>query len=94
MPVEFIVGAAVGVAAASRPIRNAFRKGLIYTVGGVLVAYDKVAAMAHGVRRTVHEATASPPKAAAPNSATPLAAPEASPANVSVNPPAPAGTPS
>jgi len=93
MPVEFIVGAVVGGAAVSRRIRQALRKGLIYGVGGALVTYDKVAAMAHGVRRSVHEATAAAeqPKATVPVSPTP--APEPAPAKETVTAASPAGTP-
>jgi hypothetical protein len=100
MPFEFIVGAVVGGAAVSRRVRQAVRKGLIYGVGGALVAYDKVAAMAHGVRNSVHKATATAgnAQATADNAqakvpVTPAPAPEATPQNVSANTPTPVGTP-
>jgi hypothetical protein len=94
MPFEFIVGAVVGGAAVSRRIRQAVRKGVIYGVGGALVAYDKVASMAHGVRRSVHHATAANDKAAATVPVSPAPAPETAPQNVTVNAASPAGTPS
>jgi hypothetical protein len=72
MPFELVVGLAVGAAAASPTVRKAVRKGMIYGLGGVLVAYDKMAAMAHeaaqGARRGVAAA------AAANEPATPAAA--------------------
>jgi hypothetical protein len=101
MPFEFIVGAVVGGAAVSQRIRKAVRKGLIYGVGGALVAFDKVAAMAHGVRQGVHKATASTEKATATVPVSPTAAPatgaapsEAAPQVVTVNASSPVGTPS
>jgi hypothetical protein len=94
MPVEFIVGAVVGGAAVSRRVRQALRKSLIYGVGGALVAYDKVAAMAHGVRGSVHRATAPPENVTANGPVSPNTASETNPQTVSVSPSAPAGTPS
>jgi hypothetical protein len=58
MPAEFIIGAAIGAAVASTHVRKAFRRGLVYGVGGVLVAYDKLAAGAHAVAQSAREATA------------------------------------
>jgi hypothetical protein len=94
MPFEFIVGAAVGVAAGSKRIRQTVRKGLIYGVGGVLVTFDKLAAMGHAARRSVHEATAPPGQ---PNTATPVnpaPQPQAAPQETSGHVASPAGTPS
>jgi hypothetical protein len=51
MPLELIVGAAVGAAAASPKIRSAVRRGMIYGLGGLLVAYDRVSAMAQEAAR-------------------------------------------
>jgi hypothetical protein len=59
MPAEFIVGAAIGAAVASTQVRKAVRRGLIYGVGGVLVAYDRLAAGVHAVAQSAREATAS-----------------------------------
>jgi hypothetical protein len=56
MPVDFIVGAAIGAAAASTKVRKAVRQGMIYGVGGVLVAYDKLAASAHAVAQSARQA--------------------------------------
>jgi hypothetical protein len=79
MPAEFIIGAAIGAAAASTHVRKAVRRGLIYSVGGVLVAYDKLAAGAHAVAQSAREATAAAKeRAAAPANGSP-AAPGASP---------------
>jgi hypothetical protein len=47
MPLELIVGAAVGAAAANPTVRKTIRQGMIRGLGGLLVAYDKVAAFAH-----------------------------------------------
>jgi hypothetical protein len=58
MPAEFIIGAAIGAAAVSTRVRKAVRRGLIYGVGGVLVAYDRVAAGAHAVAQSARDATA------------------------------------
>ena len=37
-------------------MRNAVRKGAIYSVGGALLAYDKVTAAAHNVSKSVRKA--------------------------------------
>ncbi len=50
MPVDFIIGAAVGAAVASQSVRQAVRKGLVYGVGGALVAFDTVTSL--GRRKT------------------------------------------
>jgi hypothetical protein len=79
MPADFIIGAAIGAAAASSKVRNVVRQGLIYGVGGVLIAYDRLAAAAQSVAQSAREATksstdgsaatvnGSPAKAPAPN---------------------------
>jgi hypothetical protein len=100
MPLELIVGAAVGAAAASPSIRSAFRRSMIYGLGGLLVAYDRVSAMAHeaarGARKGYAEAQAG---TAANESATagqvPPATSEvpAAPAQGQGAPPAPAAAP-
>jgi hypothetical protein len=43
MPVELLIGAAVGAGLASKSVRKTIRKGVVYSLAGVLVAYDKVA---------------------------------------------------
>jgi hypothetical protein len=48
MPLEVLVGAAVGAAAASEKVRKVVRQGVVYGLAGVLVAYDKVAAVGQG----------------------------------------------
>ena len=58
MPAEFIIGAAIGAAAVSTRVRKAVRRGLIYGVGGVLVAYDKLARSAYEVAESAREAMA------------------------------------
>src|SRR5262249_49413071 len=104
MPVEFIVGAVVGGAAVSRRVRQAVRKGLIYGMGGALVAFDKLAAMAHAARQSVRPAagnaqatapvSAAPENAQATVSASAAPAPQPAPQTVTVNASAPVGTPS
>ncbi len=47
MPVELIVGAAVGAAVASPEVRRVVRRGLVYGLAGVLVAFDKVSEATH-----------------------------------------------
>jgi hypothetical protein len=70
MPVDFIIGAAVGAAVASQSVRQAVRKGLVYSVGGVLVAYDTVTTLGRRKSETVAapagNGTAAPPANAAP----------------------------
>jgi hypothetical protein len=43
VPLELIIGAAVGAAAASKDVRRVVRQGVVYGLAGILVAYDKVA---------------------------------------------------
>jgi hypothetical protein len=47
MPADLLLGVVVGAAAASKSVRKAVRRGLLYGVGSLLVAYDKVAAFTH-----------------------------------------------
>jgi hypothetical protein len=86
MPGELIIGAAIGAAVVSKHVRKAVRRGLIYGVGGVLVAYDRLAAGAHAIAQSAREemtaskdgsatqATASPPSPATASPANTLAA--------------------
>jgi hypothetical protein len=53
MPVELIVGAAVGAAVASPTIRQKVRRGVVLGLAGVLMAYDKVAKVTHAVAHEV-----------------------------------------
>jgi hypothetical protein len=72
MPGEFIAGAVVGVAAvavASSRAGSAVRRGLLYGLGKVLCAYDKVSGVAHDVARSAREAAASPNGVAAEGNA-------------------------
>jgi hypothetical protein len=65
MPLDLIVGAAVGAAVASPSARKVIRRGVVYGLAGILVAYDKVAKVTHAVvREAGHEAT--PPASPAP----------------------------
>jgi hypothetical protein len=57
MPVELIVGAAVGAAVASPTIRQKVRRGVVLGLAGVLVAYDKVAKVTHAVATEVTRET-------------------------------------
>jgi hypothetical protein len=80
VPAEFIVGAVIGAAAASTHIRKAVRRGLIYGVGSVIVAYDKLAAGAHAVVQSARETTNAPKDAAATSAnGSPATAPNPSP---------------
>jgi hypothetical protein len=71
MPLEVIVGAVVGAAATtavtSDKVRNTLRRGLVYSLAGVLVAYDKVTSLTtsaiQGARKAVSEAEAKPVEA-------------------------------
>jgi hypothetical protein len=56
MPAEFIIGAAIGAAAASTRVRQSVRQGLIYGVGGILLAYDKLSAGAQSVAKSARDA--------------------------------------
>jgi hypothetical protein len=88
MPMELIIGAAVGAAVASPKARAWARRGLVYGLAGVLTAYDNVASMTkgavHGVRNGVNslreEASSPPPTEAAPDKQPPKVEPEPAPA--------------
>jgi hypothetical protein len=67
MPVELIVGAAVGAAVASPTIRQKVRRGVVLGLAGVLVAYDKMAKVTHAVAHEVSRET--PPADGASKSA-------------------------
>lgn len=66
MPLDIIVGAVVGAAATgavtSEKVRNKLRKGLVYSLAGVLVAYDKAVALTTNAmasaRKMANDATA------------------------------------
>jgi len=58
MPVELLVGAAVGAAASSPDVRKVVRRGVVYGVAGALIAYDTVSAFASGVVRGARQFTA------------------------------------
>jgi hypothetical protein len=63
MPVEYIVGAVVGAAAAavgSSRAGSSLRRSLLRGMGNVLLAFDKVSEVAHDVARSAREAAASP----------------------------------
>jgi hypothetical protein len=50
MPFELLIGAAVGAGLASESGRKAIRKGVVYSLAGALMAYDRMAALASEVR--------------------------------------------
>jgi hypothetical protein len=55
MPLELLIGAAVGAGLASTPVRKVLRKGVVYSLAGALVAYDKVSGLAANIRSSRHE---------------------------------------
>jgi hypothetical protein len=59
MPLEVLVGAAVGAAVVSSPVRKQLRKGMVYGLAGLLVAYDKVSALSQGVVKGARNVVAS-----------------------------------
>jgi hypothetical protein len=68
MPGELIVGAVVGAAAAavaSSRAGSAMRRNLLYGLGKLLGAYDKLSDAAHDVVRNARDAAASPKGTAA-----------------------------
>jgi hypothetical protein len=71
MPFELLLGAAVGAGLASSPVRKAVRKGVVYSLAGALIAYDKVAGAAGNLK-----AAASNLKSKAASDASSKAAPE------------------
>jgi hypothetical protein len=85
MPFELIVGAVVGAAATTKPVRRVVRQGVVYGLAGLLVAYDKMAALTSGVVDGVRQAAATPPEAlqapAPAGQAQPAAAPATAPAS-------------
>jgi hypothetical protein len=85
MPVDFIIGAAVGAAVASESVRHAVRKGLVYSVGGALVAFDTVTSLGR------RKGAAAP---AAAENGTAAAPPQTSVPVTPVAAPSPSGTPS
>jgi hypothetical protein len=62
MPLELIIGAAVGAGLVSDKSRKTIRKGLVYGLAGALMAYDKMVALAAEVRgaRTKSATTPAP----------------------------------
>jgi hypothetical protein len=94
MPLEIVVGAVVGAAAASvvnsPPVRQKVRRGAVYGLAGLLVAYDHVAALAQGAvkgaRRVVRtQADTDQAAETAPAAAPPATLP--APATTSTAPP-------
>jgi hypothetical protein len=91
MPLEIVVGAVVGAAAASvvnsPRVRHKVRKGAVYGLAGLLVAYDQAAALAQGAvqgaRRVVRtqDAADHAPESAPAAAAPPAAAPAPEPAH-------------
>jgi hypothetical protein len=82
MPLDFIIGAAVGAGLASSPVRKTIRKGVVYSLAGALMAYDKVAGMASDIRKSRSQTPAAEaPKTSAPEAnATCESSPGAKPA--------------
>ena len=66
MPLELIVGAAVGAAVASTKVRQVVRRGVVYGLAGILVAYDKAARVTHAVVNEAHQEAETKPTAALP----------------------------
>jgi hypothetical protein len=58
MPLELIVGAAIGAAAATSSVRQTVRRGLVLGVSSVLIAYDRVAELAQSRSKAPAPATA------------------------------------
>lgn len=73
MPLELIVGAAIGAAASSSTLRKRVRSGLVYGLSSALIAYDRVAERAQSLTRSSAPAPAGGPVPAteAPASASP-----------------------
>jgi hypothetical protein len=69
--IEPEVGVAVAVTAAlvSPPVRRVVRKGAVYGLAGLLIARDKLAALAGGLRQRAQAAVQPAEGAAAPASA-------------------------
>jgi hypothetical protein len=64
MPLDFIIGAAVGAGLASEKVRKTLRKGVVYGLAGVLTAYDKVSDLATNIRSHKSETKETPPSSA------------------------------
>ncbi|MBV9125289.1 MAG: hypothetical protein JO112_18180 [Planctomycetes bacterium] len=56
--VAMAVTAAVTAAVASEPVRKAMRRGAVYGLAGLLIAGDKIAALARGVAQSAQQAAA------------------------------------
>jgi hypothetical protein len=82
MPLELLIGAAVGAGLASSPVRKVIRKGMVYSLAGALMAYDKVSGMAAEIRKSKSQTVAAeaPKKSAAEANATCEPSPGAKPA--------------
>jgi hypothetical protein len=79
MEPEVAVAVAVTAAVASPPVRKALRKGAVYGLAGLLIARDKLAALAtnvsQGARRAAGAAETAPPPPPAPAAPATQAAP-------------------
>jgi hypothetical protein len=53
-----IIGAAVGAAAASPEVRKVVRRGVVYGLAGVLVAFDRVASATNSAIASAREVAA------------------------------------
>ena len=72
MPFELLIGAAVGAGLASPGVRKVVRKGVVYSLAGALMAYDKVTGFAANIRSAAKSEAAGTeaPKTAAPEGST------------------------
>jgi hypothetical protein len=83
MPLELLIGAAVGAGLTSTPVRKTLRKGVVYGLAGALVAYDKVTGLAANIRakaKSEPAATEAPKKQAPEGTTAPCGAAPAAPA--------------
>jgi hypothetical protein len=78
MPLELIVGAAVGAAAASPGARSYVRKGMVYGVAGLLMCYDKIVGVTKGIVKGAREGFSEASQVAAGTATNGQAAPAAS----------------
>jgi hypothetical protein len=63
MPLELLIGAAVGAGLASPGVRNVVRTGVVHGLARVLMAYDNLSAVAADLRSPKKEPAATePPK--------------------------------
>jgi hypothetical protein len=76
MPLELIAGAVVGAAVASPSARKVIRRGLIYGLGGALIAYDKVAEVAQKAVKGARKGVQAASDAETANESTPVSPPE------------------